>query len=382
MQLFNHTSRYTPGHLTSSRFFPLLLILLVVAGLILAGCGGDAAQSSGAGSEEKSAGERESGAAVEEPYDIAVFIPGVVAGSPTYRMLADGVKRAADEYDQVSAKIVEGGFNQGEWPDKVTELAATGRYELIVSTNPALPKIADKVSESFPDQRFLLFDGYLEGNEQIYTFRYNQREQAFLAGHMAALVSTSSMAGANEARKIGLLAGQEYPDMNNAIRPGFLEGAQEVDENFSLDFRVLGNWYDAAKAAEIAADMYAAGSDVILTIAGGANQGVIKTAEEEGTYVHWFDSAGYEKAPEHIIGSTAILQEKAAYTKTREAIEGELPFGTGEVVGVADGWITFVADDSRYRELVPEELRNRQAELVRRMKQGEISLPMPNSSGE
>jgi simple sugar transport system substrate-binding protein len=222
----------------------------------------------------------------------------------------------------------------------------------------------------------------LEGNEQIYTFRYNQREQAFLAGHMAALVSTSSMAGANEARKIGLLAGQEYPDMNNAIRPGFLEGAQEVDENFSLDFRVLGNWYDAAKAAEIAADMYAAGSDVILTIAGGANQGVIKTAEEEGTYVHWFDSAGYEKAPEHIIGSTAILQEKAAYTKTREAIEGELPFGTGEVVGVADGWITFVADDSRYRELVPEELRNRQAELVRRMKQGEISLPMPNSSGE
>jgi simple sugar transport system substrate-binding protein len=251
-----------------------------------------------------------------------------------------------------------------------------------VSTNPALPQIAAEVSEKFPEQRFLLFDGYLEGNEQIYTFRYNQREQAFLAGHMAALVSTSSMEGANEAKKIGLLAGQEYPDMNNAIRPGFLEGAREVDEAFSLDFRVLGNWYDATKAAEIADNMYSAGSDVILTIAGGANQGVIKTAKENGTYIHWFDTAGYSKAPAHIIGSTAILQEKAAYTKTKEAVEGDLPFGSGDVVGVADGWITFVADNEHYEKLVPEELRTAQAELVQKMKNGEISLEMPSGSGD
>jgi simple sugar transport system substrate-binding protein len=353
-----------------------MVFALVAALLFLGGCGAGEAPSD----TPEESGEAQ--AEAQEPYDIAVFIPGVVAGSPTYKMLADGVERAAEEYEHVNVKVVEAGFNQGEWPDKLTELAATERYELIVSTNPALPEIAAEVSRKFPEQHFLLFDGYLKGNDRIYTFRYNQREQAYLAGHMAALVSLSSMEGANAAKKIGLLAGQEYPDMNNAIRPGFLEGARAVDEEFSLDFRVLGNWYDATKAAEIASNMYSAGSDVILTIAGGANQGVIKAAKEEGAYIHWFDAPGYDKAPQQIIGSTAILQEQAAYTKTREAVEGELDFGRAEVVGVAEGWITFVADDPRYRELVPEKLRSKQARLIEEMERGEVSLEMPSGTGE
>lgn len=365
----------------SGRYFTFSLLASAALLLLLAGCG-EGSGSTDSSSGQQSADEQQQSSQEPQPYDIAVFVPGVVAGSPTYAMLADGVQQAAGEYEHVSAKVVEGGFNQGEWSDKVTELAATERYELIVSTNPALPKIAAEVARKFPDQHFLLFDGYLKGNDRIYTFRYNQREQAFLAGHMAALVSTSSMNYAKEEKTIGLLAGQEYPDMNNAIRPGFLEGARRVDEEFSLDFRVLGNWYDATKAGEIAANMYSSGADVILTIAGGANQGVVKAAKENGGYIHWFDTAGYEKAPEHVIGSTAILQKKAAYTKTKEAIEGSLPYGSGDVVGVAEGWITFVADDERYKNLVPEELRSRQAELIRNMQAGEISLEMPSGSGE
>ncbi len=348
-----------------------LVIILMLMFFVVA-CGQETAETSGSEADSTSAA-----ADIPDEYDVAVFIPGVLAGSPTYQMLADGVKKAVQEYETATVKVVEGGFNQADWQNKVTELAATGKYELIVSSNPALPEISRRVSESFPRQRFLLLDGYLEGVENIYTFRYNQFEQAFLSGHMAGLVTTSSMEGANDDLKVGLIAGQEYPDMNQAILPGFEEGAQWVNEEISVDFRVIGNWYDATKAAEMASSMIKSGVDVILTIAGGANQGVLKTAKDNGTYVLWFDTNGYEKAPGVVIGSTALQQEKAAYQKTKLAIEGKLDFGSAEVVGVENGWVTFLNADPLFTAHVPEELQTRQAEVLNKMESSQISFEMP-----
>ncbi|MFW6208480.1 MAG: BMP family ABC transporter substrate-binding protein [Spirochaetota bacterium] len=350
----------------------LVLILMLI--LFAVSCGQKTAEQS---SSEEQADSTSAAADIPNEYDIAVFIPGVLAGSPTYQMLADGVEKAAQEYESATVKVVEGGFNQAEWQDKVTELAATGKYELIVSSNPALPEISRRVSESFPEQKFLLLDGYLEGSDNIYTFRYNQFEQAFLSGHMAGLVTTSAMEGANSDLKVGLIAGQEYPDMNKAILPGFERGAQWVNEEISVDFRVVGNWYDATKAAEMASSMLKGGVDVILTIAGGANQGVLKTAKDNGTYVLWFDTNGYEKAPGVVVGSTALRQEKAAYQKTKQAIEGQLDFGSAEIVGVENGWVTFLNEDPLFTAHVPEELRSRQTEILKKMQSGELSFEMP-----
>lgn len=364
----NRGRRFSKWFMHGTVFITMALILA----LGLSGCGEKTTVEGPKGTRSS-----EEAAAAEEPFDIAVFIPGVLAGSPLYQMLADGVTQAVDAHDQATVKIVEGGFNQAEWQDKVTELAAAEKYELIVSSNPALPEICARVSEDFPQQKFLLFDGYLEGNDSIYTFRYNQYEQAFLAGHMAGLVTTNGMPGANPELKIGLIAGQEYPDMNQAIKPGFLAGARMVNEEISLDFRVVGNWYDATKAAELAQSMVKSGVDVILPIAGGANQGVIKTAEENDIYIHWFDTNGYANSPGRVIGSTALLQEQAAREITEKAIEGSLRYGEAEVVGVADGWVTFIASDPLYTDTVPEELRMRQKGLLEKMANGDIRFEMP-----
>lgn len=348
----------------------ILLIGLSLCAAVFTSC--DGKKAVGTESEAESAGDQ---AAQPSDYTIAVFIPGVIAGSPLYQMLAEGVEQAAGEYSGAEVKVVEGGFNQAEWQDRVTELAATQKYDLIISSNPALPEICEKVSRAFPEQKFLLLDGELEGNPSIHTFRYNQYEQAFLAGHMAGLVTTSDMPGANADLKIGLIAGQEYPDMNQSIRPGFLAGARRVNGNISLDFRVVGNWYDATKAQELANSMIKAGVDVILPISGGANQGVIKAAEERGIYLHWFDTNGYGYVPGRVIGSTALLQKKAAHEKTVEAIEGNLRYGEAEVVGIADGWIEFIGNDPLFLEHVPEDLRLTQDRLFQDLRSGRLKLP-------
>ncbi len=300
---------------------------------------------------------------------IAVFVPGVVSGSPIYEMLVAGVEKAAGEYTGTQVKVVEGGFNQAEWETKVTSLAATAAYGLIVTSNPAMPAICAVVASRFPAQKFLLLDGELAGNQAIYTLRYKQREQAYLAGHLAALVAAE-----RGSRRLGLVAGQEYPAMNEVILPGYREGARAVDPDCVVDFRVVGNWYDAARGAELAAGMLRDGAAVILTIAGGANQGVVQAAVEAGAKVIWFDVNGYGVQPGTVVGSAVVRQDKAAYEQTKRYLGGTLPFGAAELVGVAEGYVDFIEDDPDYIAAVGEPVRRKQAALVQRLRTGSLRL--------
>ncbi|MFP4376708.1 MAG: BMP family ABC transporter substrate-binding protein [Spirochaetales bacterium] len=312
-------------------------------------------------------------------YSIGVFVPGVVEGSPTYELLVAGVEQAVDESEGSRYQVVEGGFNQAEWEQGITAMAASGDYDLIVSSNPQIPEIVLSVLERFPNQEFLVMDAYLEGNPRVHTVMFNQREQAFLAGYFAGLVGQSDMVDESEPLRAGLLAGQEYPIMNTVILPSYELGLRAVDPDAEVDFRVLGNWYDAGRAAELADSMYATGSHIILTIAGGGSQGVISAARERDLYVIWYDTYGLDEAPGIVIGSTYVALDQAVYERSLAAINGELEYGQAEILGVADGFVGFVEDDSLYRRHVSEEVREQQHEVLERMKSGELFLEMdPN----
>lgn len=311
---------------------------------------------------------------------IAVFLPGVRAESPVYDMLASGAEEAVDSANskgkKVSLKILEAGTNQADWGTKLTSLVVDGKYDLIVSSNPSLPGIIEPISKQFPNQKFLILDAYAQGNPMITTFRYNQREQAYIAGYISALVSLSKMEFANAEKKLGLIAGQEYPAMMNIILPSFLEGARAVDPEFSVDFKIVGNWYDASKGAELARAMYKNGADVIMPISGGANQGVLAAAKELGFYVSWFDNNGYSKAKGYVISSSEMMQKKLAYEQILNFIEGTIKEGTASTLGIKEGYVNFVSDDPIYIQTVPEEIRKKQEEMLKKIYDGSLDLPV------
>jgi len=314
----------------------------------------------------------------EEPYDIAVFIPGVVAGSPIYEMLVAGAEQAAAEYEQAGIKVVEGGFNQAEWEEKMTGLAASGDYDLILTSNPAMPFVCREVAESFPEQKFLNLDAYLADHPQIHTVLYNQVEQAYMVGYLGGLITTGDLPGANPELKVGLIAAQQYPALDKMMRPGFERGLHDVDAAIEVDFRVIGNWYDAGKAADLAHSMFDAGVDVILTIAGGANQGVINAAQERGKYVLYFDANGYAIAPGTILGCAVLRQDRLTYERVKMAVEGGLEFGVAQVVHAREGYVDFVDDDPLYTEHVPEEIRVRMDAALNALRKGELTLEVPS----
>lgn len=310
-------------------------------------------------------------------FDVGVFVPGVVDGSPTYEMLVAGAQQAVDEGENATIAIIEGGFNQATWEEGVMSMAATGNYDLIVTSNPSMPEITARVAEAVPSARFLVLDGYLEGSDQIHTILFNQREQAYICGYFAGLITKSNLPGANDLPRVGLLAGQEYPIMNEVILPSYQLGLQDSAPGGTVDFRVLGNWYDAGKAQEIVTDMVAQGADTVLTIAGSGNQGTISAARERGIYVVWYDDSGYDQGPGVVIGSSFVRQDVATYEATKAAIDGTLQYGAAQILGVADGAVSFDTEHPGFTDYVPQSVADRITELLAQMRSGEIELSMP-----
>jgi len=306
-----------------------------------------------------------------------VYVPGVTAGSPLYEQMVAGAQKAAAEMPNVTVKVIEAGFNQGEWAEKMTALAATGEYELIVTSNPAMPFICADVAKSFPGQKWLNVDAYLAGNPQIATMLYNQVEQAYFAGYLGGLVTKSRMSGATPDLKLGMIVAQQYPALDKMMRPGYEQGAKAVDPGISVDFRVIGNWYDANKAADLANSMFDSGVDVVLSIAGGAGQGIIKAAKERGKYVLYFDSNEYKIAPGTIIGCAVLNQERAVYERVKLAVAGKLVFGQPEIVNARDGYVDFADNDPLYTQAVPEDVRAKMAEVVKKIRTGQLVLEVP-----
>jgi len=312
------------------------------------------------------------------PMSIGVFVPGVAAGSPLYETMVAAAQKVATENPSVTVKVVEGGFNQADWPEKVTSLAASGTYDYILTSNPSLPAICVDVAKTFPKQKFIIMDsGNATGIPNFYTVMYNQVEQGYIAGYLAGLVTKSKMTGANADLKIGAIVAQEYPALNKEMIPGYQQGAQAVDPKITLDYRVIGNWYDANKAADLANSMMDAGVDVILSISGGASQGIIKAAQARGKYVIYFDSDQYAIAPGTIIGCVTLDQTRAVYEALKQAVAGTLKLGTAVAVNAKDGFVDLADKNPMYTNNVAADVRAKMADLMKKFRTGGFTLPIP-----
>ena len=304
---------------------------------------------------------------------IAVFVPGICDDSPTYAMMVEGVKKSVEKYNsktensqKVNLFVMEAGTNQAEWGSKILALAAEQKYQVIISSNPSIPDLLESVLELFPNQKFIVLDATKEGNQNIHTVCYNQYEAAWLTGYIAGLMSKS--------HKTGIIAAQEYPVMNNIIAPYFAKGCRAAYDQTSVDFRVVGNWYDASKASEIADALYKKGVDVILPICGGASQGVISSAVNNGIYITWFDNNGFSRAPKTVISSCTMEQSLMAEKVTDQFLEGKTPWGSAKMEGLKEGFVKFIDDDPNYLNTVPSDVQEKLKTAVEQIKSGSLKI--------
>jgi simple sugar transport system substrate-binding protein len=199
-----------------------------------------------------------------------------------------------------------------------------------------------------------------------------------MVGYLAGLASSGKLPGSSATHKAGIIAAQHYPSLDKLIAPGFEKGLKAADPAAILETRIIGNWYDATKASELANGLFDAGAAAILPIAGGAGQGVVSAAVSRGRYVVWFDDdSGYRLAPGTVIGCAVLRQEKLVYERVKALLaQGSRStlYGTADIVGVKDGYVDFAANDPAYQSL-PAGVRAALDEQVARLKSGALVLP-------
>jgi len=304
-----------------------------------------------------------------DPLSVAVFVPGVASGSPIYAMLVEGAKKAVSEREGARVTVVEAGFDQSTWLESLRDTVASGEFGLVVSSNPSLPELCAKVGKDYPAVRFLVVDAFHEGNDAIHTVLYNQMEQGYIVGYLSGLLTKSRRPSGPPVA--GMVVAHRYPTLDRLIRPGFEAGLKAVDEAFQLRVREVGNWFDSAKAAELAGALFADGVEVILPIAGSAGQGVVAAAKERGRSVVWFDGDGYGLDPATVVGCATLAQDRLVYERVKAALGGDASlFGRADIVSFRDGYVGFDPDGQGYRDL-PSGVREDFEKALARLAAGE-----------
>jgi basic membrane lipoprotein Med (substrate-binding protein (PBP1-ABC) superfamily) len=351
-----------------------IIVLLALAAVLGFGAGKQESPAPAAPAEASAA------PTADQPIRLGVFVPGRLGDSPPY----DGLAGAAERFSLRDPRVklvntFEAGFDQSKWIEQLVSFAASGKYDVIYTSNEVMGGLAYQAAQQVPRVKFLVNDAYVRGHERIYTAFINKYEQSYLYGYMMALVSLSGMEGTNPEKLIGLVFGQHYTMMDDLIMPGMLDGARAADAGFELKSAMLGNWFDAKKAESLASNLIDAGVDCLGAIAGSGNPGVIRAAANRKSYVVYYDVAAFDKAPGTIIGSVTAQNSELSFDTLQKLADGRIPWGKPEVLGLRQGYVTVPLRAPGWVNGVPEASRKKFEELYNRVLSGALSLPVPQA---
>jgi simple sugar transport system substrate-binding protein len=309
-----------------------------------------------------------------------VFIPGALGDSPPYDALADGARRLALRDNRIKlVNVFEAGFDQSKWTEQFIAFAASGKYDVVYTSNEALGGMVVAASKQVPNVKFIINDCYVKGSDRIFSSFLNKYQESYLYGYMMALISSSSMKGMNAEKKIGLVYGQHYVTLDELIIPGMTAGAKAVDPAFEVKTVMLGNWYDAKKAESLADSLIDSGVDVIGSIAGSGNAGVIRSAVNRGALMCYYDTPGFDKAPGTVVGSVGAENADVVARNLENLLAGKITWGTPEVLGAEQGFVTVPLKAPGWVGGVSEDVRKKFEALFNKVVSGEQVIPVPQS---
>jgi basic membrane protein A len=353
-----------------------IAIFLVMVSLVLAACAQPAATP--AATQETQA---ESPAAKPK---ILLLINGTLGDKSFFDSAARGVKQAQDEFG-LDVKIIEAGYDPAKWQPALEDAAAGEDYDLMIMGNPEMAELLKEVAPRYPDKRFVIFDTSMDYENcenkcsNVYSILYKQNEGSYLAGLYAGLMTKQEMDGINPDGVIGVIGGQDIPIISDFI-VGYQQGAKDagLDPSAGVIVQYAGGWNDPAKGKEITKAMYQQGADIVFNVAGGTGIGIFQAAQEDGHFAIGVDSDQAtvieETDPDQasrILTSMLKNVDKSLYRAIKLFLEGSLPFGQTETLGVAEDGVG-LAFNKFYDQYTPAEVKTRIEQAQKDLVAGKI----------
>ena len=361
------------------------------AAAMLFGCAGDSAETTAAAGAETTAaagGEAETSAeeaettASGEKVKVALLVTGSFGDKAFNDSAQAGMERLMEEMgDQVEVEMIEMGNDKTKFEGSLLD-ASDSDADIIITGLWDMKEITEQVAQEYPDKKYIIFDtdvDYTIGDlSNVYSMSYKQNEGAFLAGVLAASLTTSDMEFANEDAVIGFVGARDTAVVINDSAVGYIEGAQFINPDIQVLVSYVGSYVDSATAKDLALTQYSSGADCVFVAAGPASVGVIEAAAESQKYVIGVDSdqaLAYEGQDEanYIISSAIKGVGDSLVDAVKRSLNGELPYGEYEVLGIEDG-VVGLADNEIYQTVVPEDIRAAVEDVKEQLVAGEITV--------
>ncbi len=343
----------------------LLVVLLALSVLGLAAC------------KKK----EEAAAPAEKKLRVVLYINGTLGDKSFFDSAHRGVEKATADFG-ITTKTIEGTYEQANWEPDITQLAE-GEWDIVIAGTWQLVDYLQEIAPKHPEKIFITYDtsvDYSKGDlDNVYSILYAQNEGSFLVGALAALVTTSDMPKANPQKVVGFLGGMDIPVIND-FKVGYTQGAKYIDPDVNVLVSYANSFSDSAKGKELVLAQYEQEADISFNVAGQTGIGLLDAAKDKDRYAIGVDSDQYflykdtdPAMAANIVTSMMKNVDDSLYRAIKLHLEGNLPVGEAEVLGIAEGGVG-VADNENYRKLIPDEFRNQIKELEEKIVSGEIAV--------
>ncbi len=343
----------------------LVLVMVLLSSMLLVGCVPKAPPQGEEGAKKKA----------------VLLVSGTLGDKSFFDSANEGMKVIEKDLGW-ETKVIEMGTDPSKWEPTLTDVSGED-YDLIICGTFQMQEKIEEVAPKFPDKKYIVFDVSVDYDKadysNVYSILYSQNEGSYLAGALAAMVTTSDMPKANEEKIIGFLGGMNIPVINDFL-VGYIEGAKSVEPDIKVAVSYVEDFANPAKAKEMCLAQYDMGADIGFNVAGGSGLGQLDAAKEKDCYAIGVDSdqamlfkeSDPEKA-ELILTSMLKRIDNSLVRAVQLYEEGKLEFGKVEVLGLADDAVG-LAKNEFYEKNVPQEMRDKIDEIAEKIKSGEVTV--------
>lgn len=241
----------------------------------------------------------------------------------------------------------------------------------------------EEVAGASPDSRFVWIDGWDLELDNVKVIDYAMEESSYLAGYLAA--------GYSESKVVGTYGGANMMSVTKFM-DGFYYGAEAWGEENGEDVTVLGwnpetgngdftdGFGDAAGAASITRGQISQGADVFLPVAGGLFGSTIEVIDSDDVDAVVFGvdqdiALTQPQYADYILTSVEKRMTQAVYDNIETLVNGE-EFSTEAYFGTLENDGTALSEFREFDDEIPDELKERLAEINDEIIAGEIEIPV------
>lgn len=339
----------------SPRSVSILVALLVVGGVLAAGCQ----------AKKEEAGGKPATLHVGLVFDVGG------RGDKSFNDAAAAGLDSAEKVLGIDAEVMEPGEG-GDRESALREFAAKNK-DLVIGVGFLFSDDIKNVAKDYPDKKFACIDMNVTPGEtlpaNVVALKFKEEEGSYLVGALAGLLSKT--------HKVGFLGGMEIP-LIKKFEAGYKAGVAKVAPETKVVVKYAGTtgqaFKDPTKGKELGLAMYGDGADIVFHASGSTGLGMFEAAKEKNGLAIGVDSDQYDSMPGVVVTSMVKRVDVAVYDTIQQTIDGRFPGGQALVFGLKESGVGYVYD-ARNAPQIPSEVKAKVDGLRDDLIAGRITAP-------